>query len=78
MKSLLRIKAPKYLTSHPAVQDVEYMLNQSGGDYRWGVYLKEGWVFENSRGMGTGYLNIQNKQAFDDACPVKIAEEATK
>ena len=35
------IKAPKYLTSHPAVQEVEYMLNQSGGDYRWGVYLKK-------------------------------------
>ena len=73
----MTMRVPKYLKDHPAVDYVEYMLDQSDGDYRWGVYLKEGWVFKYGRGMGTNYLNIQNRASFKDACPVPIDQYET-
>jgi len=68
------MKIPKYLSSHPAVSEVEDMWEQSGEAYRYGVYLKRGWVFKNSRNAGGSSLNIKNKQEFDWACPIPEEE----
>ena len=63
---------PKYLSSHPAIAEVEDMREQS--DYKWGIWLKEGWCFNSGRAMGCRSLNIMNKADLDIANPIPEGE----
>jgi hypothetical protein len=66
------MKIPRYLADHPAIEDIEDMAEQS--TYRWGVWLKEGWVFEYGRNRGGRSFNFMNKKEFDCAHPVRVEE----
>jgi hypothetical protein len=55
------MKAPKYLTNHPAVQEVEDLTGQS--NYRWCVVL---------RNAGGVTLNIDNRGDFEYANPIRV------
>ena len=62
---------PKYLANHEAIEEVNYWLEISEGDYKWNVVLKDGWVWKNGRNAGGQFFSFNNKSEFDWACPIK-------
>jgi hypothetical protein len=66
-------KVPKYLADHPAVEDVEDLMEQSWGSYRWSVLLKAGWHFSEGTTAGCRSTNINNKADFLGDCPTEGA-----
>ena len=45
-------KLSKQVTEHPAVEECLYAPDQAAPDYKYDVFLKEGWVFKNGRNAG--------------------------
>lgn len=61
---------PLRMKRHHAVQEVLDGPGQ-GFDYKWNVYLKEGWVFEIGRMAGSRTGNFNTLEDFLFANPVK-------
>lgn len=66
----MRWRAPRYLTSHPAVAKVEDG-EAEGSDYRHEVELKPGWRFTGGRHRDLVWGFFNNKADFDYANPQK-------
>ena len=62
---------PKSILKHPGVQEVLDGPAQ-GFDYKWNVYLKEGWAFKRGRMEGCRTGNFNTYADFKFAEPVKL------
>lgn len=64
---------PKTIKNHPGVLEVLDGPSE-GFDYKWNVFLREGWVFASSRMQGCRTGNFNSVKEFRFAEPVKIGE----
>lgn len=64
-------KAPKGITSHPAVLEVRDGFDE-GFDYRYDVELKPGWRFASGRMDGCIFARFHTVQDFKDTKIVKV------
>lgn len=62
---------PKTIKNHIGVEEVLDGPSQ-GFDYKWNVFLKQGWVFANGRMQGCRTGNFNSVADFRSAEPVKI------
>lgn len=62
---------PKTIKNHPGVLEALDGPSQ-GFDYKWNVFLREGWRFENGRMEGTRTGNFNSVSDFRTANPVRI------
>jgi len=65
---------PKYL-NHESIQEVANFFEDSGGAYKWEVFLKGGWTFLNGDSCGEQIertLHFNNKKEFDYARPTLL------
>jgi hypothetical protein len=67
-------RAPKSIAGHPAVEECLCGTDEGFDDYKYDVWLKEGWVF--LRGNGAGYRGgrFNRVEDFRHAEPVKIED----
>lgn len=71
-------RAPKGITSHPAVETCEHGPASGVDDYKHDVWLKKGWVFRYGRmeGCRGGHFHTVKDFLFADPRPATPAEEA--
>lgn len=62
---------PKTIRNHPGVEEVLDGPSQ-GFDYKWNVFLKEGWTFARGRMAGCRTGNFNSVADFRTAEPVRI------
>lgn len=60
---------PKEIQNHPGVETCEH---EDDTDYRYSVWLKPGWVFENGRNAGNRGSRFQTVAQFRLAHPVRL------
>jgi hypothetical protein len=63
-------KIPKTIAQHPAMEEALDGPSQ-GSDYKYDVWLKEGWVFENGRMAGCRGARFNNVADFLSANPIR-------
>lgn len=63
------MKIPKSIISHPAVEECD-LPEESGVDYKYSVFLKEGWVFQRGRMEGCRSGNFNTVSDFKYAEPI--------
>lgn len=68
------IKMPKTIVNHPAVESCEYGPNSGVEDYKYDIFLKEGFVFANGKTEGCQGFTCNTVADFLHANPVTVEE----
>lgn len=63
---------PKAIKNHPGVEEVLDGPGQ-GFDYKWNVFLREGWAFRSGRMAGCRTGNFNSVADFRGAQPEQVA-----
>ena len=58
------MKMPKAIVNHPAVEECVHGPTEGVDDYKYAVWLKEGWVWTNGRNEGGRGCNMQTVADF--------------
>ena len=68
------MKIPKGISSHESVLECEYGPSSGVEDYKWSIFLKEGYVFKYGRTAGCRSLHCNTVTEFLDCEPVTLGE----
>jgi hypothetical protein len=68
------IKMPKTIVNHPAVESCEYGPNSGVEDYKYDIFLKDGFVFANGKAEGCRSFTCNTVADFLHANPVTVEE----
>lgn len=68
------IKMPKTILNHPAVESCEYGPASGIEDYKYDIFLKEGFVFAKGKTEGCRGFTCNTVSDFLHAEPVTVAE----
>lgn len=62
---------PKSILNHEAVEKASYAPSLGFDEYKYNVFLKNGWVFESGRNSGGREYNFNTVADFKYANPVR-------
>ena len=71
-----RSSASKAISSHPGVESCDFGPDVGVDDYKYSVFLKDGWVFSSGRMEGCRSGNFNTVLDFKYAEPVKAEKYA--
>lgn len=65
-------KAPKAIVNHPGVEECEDGPSNGAPEYKYDIFLKEGWEFTNGRTAGCRSLLCNTVSEFRYANPQQV------